>query len=128
MEISQIFIYFPTWQPILIPIAQLIVHLTKTHCFRFPPLEYHQLDWKKLTGTYSEAQSEAEGGSSSPTAAVLGFQIDRTNILNERKIVKPNALLTSLQGPKIQYGRWSPGTVILTFFLWEIIQKFFFLP
>ena len=29
---------------------------------------------------------------------------------------------------KIQYGRRSPGMVTPTFFLWEINQKFFFLP
>ena len=40
---------------------------------------------------------------------------------------KPNACPTPLQGPQIQYGHRGPGTVILTFFLWEIIQKFFFL-
>ena len=28
----------------------------------------------------------------------------------------------------IQYGRQSPGLVTPTFFQWEIIQKFFFLP
>ena len=66
--------------------------------------------------------------SAPPTAALLGCQIDRTNILNERKIVdKPNAWPTPLQGPKIQYGLRSPSTVILTFFLWEITQKKFFL-
>ena len=58
-----------------------------------------------------------------PIKAVLGFQIDWITILNVGKIVdKLNAWPTLLQGPKIQYGRRSPGTVILTFILWEIRQ------